>query len=161
MGIFSGALRLPRCNYSMITNLKRGKMEPGCMCTVGLELSLRPPSPEVVSVRALVLVLGLLLPEGAFSILIHMYFLLVKEVSLCGLLSLEFELTERQRLDLIHCCIPSSLIVSDAHLFLSKCILINEWTNTAFIKVLVFLYSKFTTLLWWFTGLSILKPPYL
>ena len=70
MGIFSGALRLPQCNYSMTTSLKRGKMEPGCMRTMGLELSLRPPSPEVVSVRALVLVLGLLLPEGAFSILI-------------------------------------------------------------------------------------------
>ena len=95
------------------------------------------------------------------DILIHIYFPLVKEVNLCGLLSLEFKLTERQRLEFIHCCIPSSLIVSGAHLFLNKCILINEWTNTAFIKVIVFLYSKFITLLWWFTGLSIPKPPYL
>lgn len=63
-----------------------------------------------------------------------------------------------QGLDFIHCCMLPSIIVSDAYLFLNKYMLINEWTNSNCMEITMFPYPKFTTLLCWFTNLSILKP---
>ena len=44
-----------------------------------------------------------------------------------------------------------------AYLFLNKYMLFIKQTNTTFMENIMVLYFKFTTLLWWFTGLSIVK----